>query len=737
MATPTLTTTNFSRIDDCDATTGWSNISGGPGVTTSPDILIQGLASIARRIDNSVKGYGYDMGTTTPLEFNPPLLSGDGANQGEHIFFWINVLQPDLINSAVLRLASTSVTSAPTTADNSIDYEIFPANAYAGGWYRGIVDPSIDETAQNSSPNKQLIIGDTRWLAFEFDMGNVSGTIANCLVDAIDLGRGLIVTGGSTTDKITWADIAAVATSNTNAYGLIDERSGVFFLLGEWQFGAATGDCYFEDTDQIIVWENTVSDNGETTNNIISSVSPDLNALTVVEGTGTTDFINGVKVGTGNDAIGSNGIIYKTAPAIDGNRVNLRLDFSDADITNIELYGCKVQGVVGDGLLDTSITFSSDATNGPNHEVSGCSFVQCGLVDLGRVSAQNLKFSNTEESSKYGIPLNSVQYWDNSASSFIDITSSVQSRDSGRWENPAGGSAVNGDEIYFGLKDQFAGIQYAANALGDTFSNVVWEYWDGTAWSTLTTVTPTALTIFTRQSIDYYPTHGLPKGWSLETDWEQTTVNSIGPYYYIRARLTSNDSDTGGDHGDIFWLHAQTPFNGAALLWNENIDLVNADFSNHTDADTNEKAHGVEHRASGTDAYTTWTFSNNDADILFTAATGNLTIDANLGSNPTTSTVVGSGSVTINTNVTVTLTGLIGTPPTEVRVYDTGTVTELTGQENVTTGSFAINLDATDFVDIRIHNVEYEYISIINFDMPATDTSIPIQQQFDRNYENP
>ena len=124
-------------------------------------------------------------------------------------------------------------------------------------------------------------------------------------------------------------------------------------------------------------------------------------------------------------------------------------------------------------------------------------------------------------------------------------------------------------------------------------------------------------------------------------------------------------------------------------------------------------------------------------DILFSDDTGNLIINANAGSNPTTSTILGTGTVTINTNVTVTLTGLIGSPATEVRVYDTGTTTELTGQENVTTGSFDISLDATDFVDIRIHNVEYVYISIINFDMPSTDASIPIQQRFDRNYLNP
>lgn len=736
MATPTLTTTNFTRVNACDATTGWGNISGGAGVGVSNDIFIQNGASLGRRIDNGIKGFAYDMGTTTPLEFGSQF-SGDGTNQGDCIWFWVNVLQPDAINSFVLRLASTSITGPPTSSDKSIDYQIFPVNAYNGGWFRAVIDPCTDAYAWNNSPNKELIINDTRWLGFEFNMQDVAGILNNCYIDAIDLGRGLIVTGGSTTDKITWADIETAATSSTNAYGLIEERSGVYFLLGEWQFGDASNNCYFEDTDQIVVWENRIAHDGGTTNYEISAVTPDLNALIIVEGTGTTDFINGVKVGTGDDAVGSNGIIYKTAPAIGGNRVNLRFDFSDADTTNVELYGCTFSNIVGDGLVDASIEFCADATNGPNHEVSGCLFDQCGLVDLGRVSAQNLEFSNTNQSSKYGVPLDSVQHWDDSASTWHDVTSSVQSRHSGRFEYTSNGNLVNNDEVYFGLRDEFSGIQYACNALGDLGNNAEWEYYDGTAWSSFSNLDPAAKYGFRELSTSWYHAWGAHKTWDYPTDWAQTTINGAGPYYYARIRLTNNDSSTASDHGDMFWIHAHTPKNGAALLWNENIDLVGANFINNQDADTNEKAHGTEHRASGTDTYTTWTFSNNDADILYSAATGDLTIEANSGSDPTTSTVLGTGSVTINTNVTVTLTGLIGTPATEVRVYDTGTTTELTGQENVTTGSFAINLDATDVVDIRIHNVEYEYIAIIGYDMPSIDTSIPIQQRFDRNYENP
>lgn len=721
MATPTLTTTNFTRIDDCDDDTGWS---GKPA--ENGDIFVQGAGSLALKVDNTTDEFGYDIGTTTPLDF-----ANEGSECGDHIFFWVNILQPDLINEMSLRLANTSQGTMPAPG-NSIEYEIFTVNDYAGGWFRACQDPRQKPTTLNGTGTHINVIGDVRWVIFYFDMGNIAGNAVNCIIDAVDVGTGLIVTGGSTTDKITWDDIYTTASSTTNAYGLIEKRSGVYFLLGEWQFGDASNNCYFDDEDQIAIWEGRLGDNGETTGNIVSAMAPELNKLIVVEGTGTTDFISGNKVGTGNDAEGSNGIIYQAAPAEDSSVVNnLTLDFSDADLTNIELFGCTFRRVVGSPFDDSSITFCSDATNGPNHEVSGCLFDQCGLVDLGRVSAQNLEFSSTGQSSKFGVPFDKVFYWDDSASTWYDGTITITNREGLGWQPVGSGSVVNNDEVYWGFRDEWTGLSYVSGGLGDN-SNDNWEYYDGTTWSTLTMGGSEAgLASASKWEGSHVRTFSPPG------DWAMTTVNASASMFFIRLRLSADDTASGTDHNEHFWFHAQTPVNGAALLWNENIDLVNANFVNNKDSDTNEKAHGTEHRASGTDAYTTWTFSDNDADILFSAPSGNLTIDANSGSDPTTYTIVGSGSVTINTNVTVTLTGLIGTPATEVRVYDTGTTTELTGQENVTTGSFDINLDATDFVDIRIHNIEYEYLAIINFDMPATDASIPIQQRFDRNYLNP
>jgi hypothetical protein len=174
----------------------------------------------------------------------------------------------------------------------------------------------------------------------------------------------------------------------------------------------------------------------------------------------------------------------------------------------------------------------------------------------------------------------------------------------------------------------------------------------------------------------------------------------------------------------------------AALLWNADIDIKNCSFLASSDA-TNDPA-GIEHPATGTFTYVGLSFSGNDYDI-YNSSGGAVTINASGGSNPTTHRTP-SGSTTINNNIAVTLTGMKDN--TEVRVYAQGTTTELAGIENATSGtqdnrSFTFSLAASTVVDIRIHSVAYEALAILSFAIPASDSSIPISQRFDRSYSNP
>ena len=139
----------------------------------------------------------------------------------------------------------------------------------------------------------------------------------------------------------------------------------------------------------------------------------------------------------------------------------------------------------------------------------------------------------------------------------------------------------------------------------------------------------------------------------------------------------------------------------------------------------------VEIRATGSYTFQNIDFAGNSFDVRNSSG-GLVTINVVGGG---TLNVENSGSSTTDVvnSITITLTGLV--TDTEVRVYEAGTTTEIDGIENSST-SFGFTVDASQAVDIRIHNVGYEYEEILNFS-PGISTSLPIQQRFDRNYSNP
>jgi len=92
----------------------------------------------------------------------------------------------------------------------------------------------------------------------------------------------------------------------------------------------------------------------------------------------------------------------------------------------------------------------------------------------------------------------------------------------------------------------------------------------------------------------------------------------------------------------------------------------------------------------------------------------------------------GSGITITAANRSLILTGLVTN--SEVRIYDTGTTTEVDGVENSgTSETFSINVSA---VDVVVHHLDYENIKLTNVNTTA-NTTFPIAQQFDRQYNNP
>jgi len=173
----------------------------------------------------------------------------------------------------------------------------------------------------------------------------------------------------------------------------------------------------------------------------------------------------------------------------------------------------------------------------------------------------------------------------------------------------------------------------------------------------------------------------------------------------------------------------------ASFKWNSNVDVSDCSFINNTWSPSG--AAGIIHTdsVSASVTYDNLQFSGNDYDILW-LGTGTLTIQATNGSNPTTYYAPNGGTVSIQNAVTLTLTGLVS--GSEVRIYDHGTGNERAGVENSgETFEFTYNYSANDYVDIVVHNIHYVYLRIENVLLGNTPSTIPIQQRYDRWYDNP
>lgn len=130
-----------------------------------------------------------------------------------------------------------------------------------------------------------------------------------------------------------------------------------------------------------------------------------------------------------------------------------------------------------------------------------------------------------------------------------------------------------------------------------------------------------------------------------------------------------------------------------------------------------------------------------DADkaIFVNIATGTVNITISGGSGVTAASHVRTAGATIvvNSDVTVTFTGMRDS--SEVRVYTAGTTTELAGIENATAGSpdartFAAAIPGGTSVDYTIVSEQYEIIRIEGFTWPSADQNLQINQSLDLNY---
>lgn len=243
--------------------------------------------------------------------------------------------------------------------------------------------PALDTTVRPASPLSRVgTAASVNFATIEMVGTTVNSLIAapgmnaTYMVDIIRIldptannGCALTVTGGTSGTPGKFSEIAVEdrSTANLKAHGIIRELgAGVFGSQGPIRFGNPTGtdSSWFEDKNTTLVFESR-------------GFRTTLYKIFITDnGTGTTTFKLGDKVGTGSDATGQNGCFIVSPPG-----VGAEFDSAtDTDVTDVLIYGSTFSGITnGIKLRDPQEFINNIVAGSGTVEPNGAYMFNCSI----------------------------------------------------------------------------------------------------------------------------------------------------------------------------------------------------------------------------------------------------------------------------------------------------------------------------------------------------------------------
>jgi hypothetical protein len=371
-----IITDNRTVVDEADTVTGWTSASGVAVFTAAPD-PVEATGSLGTQVSNATQAAYFTRASSNITS--------------TCVYAWLlpgGVLDTTVNGGIQIYLGDGT---------NDRGYHLGGSN---GAGFRHDAGPvvwqcfSLDTGALPVSTTNFVGAGAPNFAAVT-RFGNVFKTLAksvggqeNCFIDIAFFGNGgLTITGGGIGTEGKFLEIAVrdrstadhpgtgVASAVGGAYGAVRELGAdLFGIQTRMQFGSATtGSVDFEDIGQTVIFEDrgfAIDKYGYT---ITGNVA------------GTTSFILGTRTGIGTGANGCNLV----TPA----GVGAFFTASSANINTLGLYDCALSG------FTQGITFTSDATAGPNHEIFGTGFAGNGLITVGTTEFKNNSISGSTATS--------------------------------------------------------------------------------------------------------------------------------------------------------------------------------------------------------------------------------------------------------------------------------------------------------------------------------------------------
>lgn len=230
-----------SRLNNADSVAAgtWTSPGGGAGAVTEPDVFFQGVAAISRKISAAGRGIYYNNGTG------------------------INMSATGSLSACLFKVNITNYAAAPTIAAGGIDlwcgsteannyYNTYlGSDAYPtkGGWVLVPFSPDSAWASTRGSPPALTAI-----TSFGIQVQAAFGAVSkaeNVIIDAIDVGRGIYISGGTGADPAgTFNDAVLFDQGNiTNRFGYVTEADGIISIFGRLGIGFTThSGANFDDT---------------------------------------------------------------------------------------------------------------------------------------------------------------------------------------------------------------------------------------------------------------------------------------------------------------------------------------------------------------------------------------------------------------------------------------------------------------------------------------------------------
>lgn len=401
-------TTDFTTIDDAESASTWST------GAVDGDFFVQNTYSIAW---NATKN-GRRSNTVTPA-------ATKAWSTGDHIYFWwATSVAAKAENKTTGTTTASGMTVRVTLANSAYrEWHVAGADTWDGAWKCFVIDMAHTGTQLYASSGTFSSSSNIASVTYYIDLTN-SGNIRNAdnnWMDVVRVGTGLRAYNTTAVDAaFDLADIAAQDEAVANRYGVLETKDGIIYSQGKVTVGDGVGGNHvdFDSQDEVLVF----SERNGSGSGLVADGLYELNFAGNATGTDQNISI-GVKVGTGDTATARNGTLVLAG----GSAVRFTMDWNDADLHIVTLYGMSVRGGYSGTSGDIAIQAGSPTTT---HEVIGCTFDGCGQIDFQDATCRDILVLNSGETgSTYGAILWDETDSDIKNSLFVNNTNVFEVRD--------------------------------------------------------------------------------------------------------------------------------------------------------------------------------------------------------------------------------------------------------------------------------------------------------------------